>query len=143
MTAPGILDAGSLSELRAFTEQAMTATCTVQRRTTVAGAGGAQTTTWANVAGLVDLPCSFRTETADERLAAGATQARETYRVRFRPDDFTAGVTQIEAQDRLVVTHTVAGRSTPLTLAVLGVLLKNADEVTRVVRAERVAPGGS
>jgi len=141
VTAPiGILDAASLGELRAFTEQGMTATCTVQRRTTT---GGSQSVAWAAVAGLVGLDCSFRTEASDEQVAADAVRATTRFRVRFRVTDFPAGGAGIQPQDRLVITHNVPGLPSPLTLSVVGALPKNADEVTRRVLAELVAPGGA
>lgn len=143
VAATGFFPLASLKRLRALRARKRTASCTVQRRTTVIGAGGAKTQTWADVPGLTNLACGFAPAAApSETIAADAARAQLVYEVDFDVEAFPAGAESIKPEDRLVVTHAVRGLPSPATLSVIDDTPEASDEIGRVVRATRVRTGG-
>jgi hypothetical protein len=110
-----LFDATDLAEMRAFNEANLPHTADVEAWTRVREPGGTYTTSWTVEQN--DLPCRLATVGAPaERLASGTFAEVKEFRV-----DFDVDVSIATLNRRLVVTHTIPGLASPLTLYVTGV----------------------
>jgi hypothetical protein len=107
-----------LAEMRAFSDANLPHSATVQAWTRVREPGGTYVTTWSTEQS--GLPCRLATVgTPTERLASGTFTEVKEFRVVFAADAVIAA-----GNRRLVVTHTIPGLASPLTLYVTGVEAK-------------------
>lgn len=113
MTA--LFTAADLLEMRAENEANLPHTADVEAWTRVREPGGTYVTTWATEQS--DLPCRLATVgSPTERLASGTFAEVKEFRVTFDVDVLIAS-----SNRRLIVTHTIPGIASPLTLYVTGV----------------------
>lgn len=110
-----LFDATGLAEMRAFNAANLPHTADVEAWTRVREPGGTYTTTWAPEQS--SLPCRLATVgTPTERLASGSFSEVKEFRV-----DFAYATLIAPSNRRLVITHTLPGIASPLTLYVTGI----------------------
>jgi hypothetical protein len=110
-----LFDATDLAVMRAFNDANLPHTADVEAWTRVREPGGTYTTTWTVEQN--DLPCRLATVgTPAERLASGSFSEVKEFRV-----DFAYGTLIAPSNRRLVITHTLPGIASPLTMYVTGI----------------------
>lgn len=125
-----LFTASDLAEMQAFNEANLPHTCAVEAWGRVREPGGTYVTTWTPVSGQTALPCRMATVgTPDERLTSGTLAEVKEFRI-----DFAVSVQIPSANRRLVITHDIAGLTSPITLYVTGSLARTY-EMQRTVLA--------
>ena len=131
MTTP-FHSTATIARMAARSVAAMPYTAQVLRGTQVrAPSGGGYTTTWVVVGSYA---CRLRPGGDPKEMV----DQGELNEVRLFTVALPAG-TAVAAPDRLVITHTIVGLASPITLEVLGVVVRSV-EIERQVRAQRVGP---
>jgi hypothetical protein len=119
MTAP-LFSAADMAEFRGMSEAMMPHTLAVFRPVEINNGGGDITHDWqAKPGGLSAVPCRLAPAGSRPEEAVASGRLREASALY---DVATPVGTNIDVEDRVVVTHDLAGAPNPLTLDVVGVL---------------------
>jgi hypothetical protein len=138
-----VIPSGALAELRLRAVAGMQARCTVQRPTAFPGQGGSPTTQWTDLPGLVAVPCWPVSGALARVIRADTTQGLADWRIRLGGAALNEGTPDIRTGDRLRITgHGIPGVSDPLLLYAAGPSGVTGVEVTRLVVATPLRPGG-